>query len=516
MKMSVMWIAAACFALCLWTACLASSLPFVKVNPDNQFFVDSYGRVVIFHGVNAVYKAPPFAPITDHFDPQNSMADVDLANLRAWGFNFVRLYTAWPGVNPAEGAVNSTYLDTLSSLVDRMEQHGIYTLLDNHQDVISRYFCGEGFPDWLAAKKKGSFAPFPAPLKFNMDIDPSTGYPALDACLAHEFAEYYLTEAVQKTFEMLLTNEFGAQEAFADFWKAVATRFVGRAGVVGYEIINEPPTPDVLMVPLLGYVDSKYLDPMYKRIHAAVREVDDEHIIFFEPMVFDISWSGLPAGPGGAAYNDRQVYSYHVYCPLVNSRGEPDVGAVCRFTDDELIAMRVAEAKHKKFGGMMITEFGALSNATTAIEEIGRVTAAADAHMQGWAYWMFKRFADYTTAANPPTTESFYDQNGALEVDKVRGLSRTYAPLIAGVPTHWMFDTETAAFEIEFTLDTKIQAPTVLYANLEMWYPKGLEISVLPAGALEWSSTEVNYYEFVPSSGAVSGTTVTIQVTSKA
>ena len=27
-------------------------------------------------------------------------------------------------------------------------KHGIYTLLDMHQDVLSHKFCGEGVPDW--------------------------------------------------------------------------------------------------------------------------------------------------------------------------------------------------------------------------------------------------------------------------------------------------------------------------------------------------------------------------------
>lgn len=33
------------------------------------------GRHTIFHGVNAVYKVPPYIPMTDNFDGQDSLND---------------------------------------------------------------------------------------------------------------------------------------------------------------------------------------------------------------------------------------------------------------------------------------------------------------------------------------------------------------------------------------------------------------------------------------------------------
>jgi hypothetical protein len=50
----------------------------------------------------------------------------------------------------------------------------------------------------------------------------------------------------------------------------------------------------------------------------------------------------------------------------------------------------------------------------------------------GWSYWQFKKYQDLTTAASPATTESFYDEDGELEINKVRALSRSYAQAIAG------------------------------------------------------------------------------------
>jgi hypothetical protein len=50
----------------------------------------------------------------------------------------------------------------------------------------------------------------------------------------------------------------------------------------------------------------------------------------------------------------------------------------------------------------------------------------------GWSYWQFKKFQDITTTTIPATTESFYTDDGELEVNKVRALSRSYAQAIAG------------------------------------------------------------------------------------
>lgn len=180
-------------------------LPSIQVDPDTQHFVDEFGRVRFFHGVNVVYKIPPYLPNLTNFDPQNSLTDDDLANLHQWGFNVVRLYTSWMGVNPTSPTeVDRTYLDQLSTAVSMMANKGIYALLDCHQDVFSRFFCGEGVPDWVA-KNLGEdiLRRFPFPLPVNITRDPDTGYPTLDQCLSHSFPQYYLTEGVTHGFKML-------------------------------------------------------------------------------------------------------------------------------------------------------------------------------------------------------------------------------------------------------------------------------------------------------------------------
>ena len=66
------------------------------------------------------------------------------------GFNFVRLGVMWEGVETAEGVYNEKYLKDVNDLVTRLGEKGIYTLIDSHQDAVTRLNCGEGMPTFRA------------------------------------------------------------------------------------------------------------------------------------------------------------------------------------------------------------------------------------------------------------------------------------------------------------------------------------------------------------------------------
>ena len=60
-------------------------------------------------------------------------------------------------------------------------------------------------------------------------------------------------------------------------------------------------------------------------------------------------------------------------------------------------------------------------------------------YFRSWSYWQFKYYDDITTAARPGTTESFYDEDGNLQENKVKALSRSYAYAICGMPISEQF-----------------------------------------------------------------------------
>lgn len=123
--------------LLIWLfGCLLVVESLDKIRIRGKWFVDETDRVVLFHGVNVVSKQPPWLP-------DASTNQLDLGNrtqidyLKQWGFNVVRLGLMWSGLMPRRDYVNRTYLNEMIKVVDRLEQAGIYVIIDLHQDMIS-------------------------------------------------------------------------------------------------------------------------------------------------------------------------------------------------------------------------------------------------------------------------------------------------------------------------------------------------------------------------------------------
>jgi hypothetical protein len=73
------------------------------------------------------------------------------------------------------------------------------------------------------------------------------------------------------------------------------------------------------------------------------------------------------------------------------------------------------------------------------------------------------------------------------------------------------FDPTSYHFQFRFTINTDIHQPTIIYLNEDLNYPHGVDITVSPVNSLTWTSTNRNYYEFIPTTSTKSGTTITIQ-----
>lgn len=128
----------------------AAASPLIKIDPTSRVLRDAQDRHTIFHGVNVVYKVKPYIPEEQKFDSQNSLTEDDIANLKKWGMNFVRLGVMWEAVETAPGVYNEGYLREIDKLITQLGEAGIYTLVDAHQDVMGRIICGEGMPNFYA------------------------------------------------------------------------------------------------------------------------------------------------------------------------------------------------------------------------------------------------------------------------------------------------------------------------------------------------------------------------------
>lgn len=485
----------------------------IQVDPDSGFFVDEQGRVRIFHGLNVVYKESPFLPETTSFDAEKSLTDEDMDNLRSWGFNMVRLGVMWAGVEPTKGQISQSYLEQVGAISSSLAQHGVYTLVDLHQDLLARRYCGEGVPDFyvdeLLANPDSQLSkalPFPEPSGLEPMKVNASGYPSLKECLTREFATYYPTERVGALFHELYTQGTELNNGFVRYWESVATAFKDSPQILGYELLNEP-SPYCLgnnwesCLNLDPFLDSHFEDhtliPFYQSIAAKIRAIDRTKPLFAEPGAMPKLDGHLPFSRKPLGEDPQQVLSYHIYCQPGDGKGWFN-DKLCIAAEDIFMSTNMRFLKHFKGVGGFMTEFGAIRQNPGALKHVERLLDKIDAHLQSWAYWQFKYYEDYTTA---DSAEPLYNRDGTLEVEKLKVLSRTYAQAVAGVPINMGFDSKSADFYFiyEANATQAVQnLPTEIYLNEALHYPGGFDIEVLPSDCMEAKKVEQNRIHVVP------------------
>ncbi len=207
--------------------------------PGGPYLYDRQGRVVFFHGVDAVYKYPPYELYPDPKKPWNfSTADASL--MARLGFNVVRLGMTWSGLEPGTAPANDPaicgrgaptnphqfnqahfdrYVNRLRQTVDLLGRFHIYTILDMHQDVYNEMFDGEGAPKWAVC---------------------TDGVPSVDP--PGRWSLEYATKAAGIAFHHFWDNDVRGdlQGEYDRVWGDVARAFQGNRWVLGYDPFNEP------------------------------------------------------------------------------------------------------------------------------------------------------------------------------------------------------------------------------------------------------------------------------------
>jgi endoglycosylceramidase len=456
--------------------------------PGGPFLRDRSGRVVFLHGVNVVYKHPPYEVYPDPGKAWNFNA-ADASLMARLGFNVVRLGMTWRGLEPGTAPANdasicgvgqpgdphqfnerilNSYLRRLKRTVDLLGRFHIYTILDMHQDVYNQMFEGEGAPNWAVC---------------------TDGVPSVDP--PGRWSLEYATAAAGIAFDHFWDNDVvgDLQGQFDLVWGKVAAYFRNDPWLLGYDPFNEPFSSSLVRV---GdeHFDSQ-LECFYTgRAHGAeaingvplscpaavpadgvvptILANDPHHLIFDEPDNF--ARRGLPTFLGPMNFSNL-VYNVHIYCGARSPvTGNPTDLAACAAQETHSLKVR-AEDPHEMAspvqpGGpaWFVSEFGASSDPGL----LTAITAQANAHLVGWAYWAWKYYADPTGSA----AESLVMANGTLR-STARVLSQTYPEAVAGRPTSISFDPATGAFGLRYVPDPTIRAPTVIFVPTRMHYPAG-------------------------------------------
>jgi len=474
-----------------------------KIIQKKSKFIDENGRHRIFHGVNIVYKLPPYIPTNETFHPFLSFNSDDLVYMKKFGFNLVRLGIMWESIETSPGVYDYDLLNKYEYLVNFLGKNEIYTIIDAHQDLFSRKTCGEGVPyfyvdsvnydqicDGNLLKKFLHLIGVCQGMKEYNYREDENGLPFIEDCKKKMFSIYNTSPDITSLYDKLYSNENGLLDKYIDFWKVLANRFKGNDYVLGYDLWNEP-FPGGLYDNIFenlrpGNSDDKQLLPFYRKIDQSLREIDDDYILMFEPNPFPdtlpiLNWrfrgtfSEVPLNN-----TDKQMFNYHSYCCLASismcKDGEPPLNQANICKDLHIENVRKANEYTSKHGiGSIITEFGACFNSESCFNEISSLADAADNFMTSWAYWMYKPFNDFTTTCTDDK-EGMFEADGTIQEYKIKALTRTYVQAFQGEGVFMKFDTKTKLFEARFILDKQISHPTVIYINKEIHYKEGYRI----------------------------------------
>ncbi|MFG2818603.1 cellulase family glycosylhydrolase [Kitasatospora sp. NPDC048365] len=397
-----------------------------------RWLTDDQGRVITLHGVNLVYKKPPYFPAAGGFGEKDAQFLADN------GFNAVRLGFAWNAVEPQPGVYDDGYIEQIVQTQQLLARYGIHSLVDSHQDAFNESVGASwsGFPEW---------ATFPD----GLPVQPNPGFPLV----------YFTSPAQNQTWanfwrDRAAPDGVGVQEHYAAMWAHVAQRFADRPYVLGYDLINEPwPGWDYPTCFPNGCPDFErgVLAPFQAKAMKAIREVDRKHLLFYEPsLTNDFGTPDFMPNPTG---DPDAGLSYHDYC----------VGEDTCVTNglDRAVADGVAA---------VVTEFGA----TTDAARLTRLADRFDDSMVSWMFWSLAQNQTPNHPQEPPTGPNLMDP----------AIVRPYPRAVAGTPQQWNYDTTTGTFTLWYgAAGIDPGRPVAADAVTEVYlppsaYPDGYQVQV--------------------------------------
>ncbi|WP_405488669.1 cellulase family glycosylhydrolase [Nocardia sp. NBC_00511] len=431
---------AVALASALATPVSAHADPTPVISPlrtDGTHFIDDSGRVVLLHGVNNVDKEPPYIEPGDGF----TLTADDAALLARHGFDTVRLGVSFDGLMPTRGVVDTAYLDRVAGVVDTLAQQGIHTLLDNHQDGLSKIWGGNGFPEWALSARPGA-------------LEPNVGFPL-----------YYLMPSMNQGWDQVWNNSDGVLDYLGQALGALAARVSGHPGALGVELLNEPwPGSAFLSCFPNGCpgFDVKYQAAMQK-LTDAVRARNGDLMVLWEP---NVTWNEtMPTnlGKNPPITAPDIAFAPHDYCipsQLAIYMGLPTfLRGLCPLQQDKTWGNIDAFTARTQLP-TLVTEFG---DGDTSV--LGNTLTRADDRFVGWQYWHYA--SHFGPAGAQP--DPFLGDIG-------RQLVRTYPQATSGTPGRMIFDPATGDFAYRYT-PRATGRPTEIYVS-DVHYPGGYQVRV--------------------------------------
>jgi len=287
-------------------------LPALRAVPDpveGGRIVDALGREVLLRGVNVNAFVEYWA-----YDPAlfttYPFTEADAEAIAAMGWNAVRLLLSWSRVEPEPGRYDDAYLDDIEAAIETLERHGIYTVVDLHQDA---------WGPSLAARPGEACPPGDSPA-FGWDGAPA--WATLDGgqprCVPGVLDQRETSPAVRAAFDAFWADApgpggVGIRTRYLAMLAHVVARLARHDAVAGWDLMNEPNAFGEIFG---GPGTLAGLAGFYAEAVAAVRAAEaavgaPRRLVFFEPSAL---WAVFDFGaPPPFTDDDQIVYSPHLY-----------------------------------------------------------------------------------------------------------------------------------------------------------------------------------------------------------
>ena len=177
-------------------------------------------------------------------------------------------------------------------------------------------------------------------------------------------------------YPFLFENEESVRQC-ASIWKRIAAHYKNETIIIGYDLLNEP---------IAHYFNKEklnpLLEPVYKQITRAIRELDKNHILFLGGAQWDSDFK-----PFGPPFDPKLVYTFHKYWTA------PTRAVIQDYID---------------FGNKHNVPIYCGETGENNDEWVETFRKMLDSHSIGWHFWPYKKITNtkgIVTFAKP----AFYD-----------------------------------------------------------------------------------------------------------
>jgi endoglucanase len=166
-----------------------------------------------------------------------------------------------------------------------------------------------------------------------------------------------------------------SQKEAVEIWRRIAKHYANNRTVLGYDLLNEP----IPGIPTLAHL-KPLLEPMYKKLTAAVRSVDTHHVVILGGANWDGDFSVF-----GPPFDKNVMYTFHRYG--IHGTMQDALKPYIAFRDKYNVPLWLGESGE---------------NSDAWVAEFRSVLEKNDI---GWSFWPYKKMdsgSSEVTFAEPP------------------------------------------------------------------------------------------------------------------